>query len=251
MRIFLFFCCILGALAHAFENKISLPILEVHEQTITTPAMNLRRGESGFVLHQLDSTHTMMLARAVVVRVEDSRATLALRPLELFENRAMPLPLLAPQVGDQVVLRAFYNRAFIIAPNQQVYRAIAAQYPNIEWLHPDLFAAFLANQGRAAPTMEHFHEICNAYATDIVYLVRENSGELRDCRTFALLRRDTIASNEEQIKPFFSRLGNMERSWIGFLRRDPQVIDYYRYYDDLIHEFARANKDIADVIEQK
>lgn len=249
MRILLFllFC----ALASAFENKISLPILEAEEQFVFTPAMNLRRGESGFVLHQLDSTHTMMLARAVVVAIEDSRAKLALRPLELFDNPSMPLPLLAPQVGDQVVLRAFYNRAFAIAPNQQIYRAITAQYPNIEWLHPDLFAAFLANQGRAAPTMEHFHEICNAYATDIVYLVRENIGELRDCRTFALLRQDRIPSGEEQIKPFFSRLGNMERSWLGFLRRDPQMIDYYRYYNALIHEFARANRDIADVIEQQ
>lgn len=250
MRLFLFFL-LFCALAHAFENKISLPILEVSGQTITTPAMNLRRGESGFVLHQLDSTHSMMLARAVVVAIEDSRATLALRPLELFENRSMPLPLLAPKVGDQVVLRAFYNRAFAIAPNQQIYRAITAQYPNIEWLHPDLFAAFLANQGRAAPTMEHFREICNAYATGVVYLVRENIGELRDCQTFALLRQDAISSNEEQIKPFFSRLGNMERSWIGFLRRDPQVIDYYRYYNEIVHEFARANRDIADVIEQK
>lgn len=249
MRIFFFllFC----AFAGAFENKISLPILEVSEQTITTPAMNLRRGESGFVLHQLDSAHAMILARAVVVAIDDNRARLALQPLELFDNPSMPTPLLTPEVGDQVILRVFYNRAFAIAPNQQVYRAVTAQYPNIEWLHPDLFAAFLANQGRAAPTMEHFREICNAYATGVVYLVRENVGELRDCQTFAILHSDSLPSSEEQIKPFFSRLGNMERSWLGFLRRDPKITNYYHYYDSLVHDFARANRDIADVIEHR
>lgn len=248
-----FFVLLLCAFAWAFEARVALPILEVNDQTLITPAMDLRRGESGFVVHELDSLHSMIIARAVVVGVQNNRATLALQPYRVFDNASMPLPLNTPQVGDQAIFRAFSNRAFAIAPNQQVYQAVVARYPNIEWFHPDLFAAFLANQGRAAPTMEHFREICDAYAVGVVYLVRKNLGELRDCQTFAVLKQDLLdVEPSEPMKPFFSRLGNMERSWIGFLRRDPKMTDYFQYYDNLIREQARKDRmGIAHIIDNR
>lgn len=242
MLVRFFYALLLVGFLNAFDKRISLPILETQNHDIYTNSTDLRIGESGFVIRQFDQQHSMIISRAVVVAIENDRAKLSLLPYQLFENQSMPLPMLVPQKDDYVIFRAFFNRAFLIAPNQQLYLDVTERYSNVEWLHPDLFAAFLMSQGKSAPSLADFKEICSLYATGVVYLIRSNQGELRDCQSFALLKQDTLnTNNSEQMKPFFSRLGNIERSWIGFLLGDAKIGDYYLYYNDVIRGAAESN----------
>lgn len=239
MTLALFFSASLFA-ASPFGDKIIVPILELDSSAPShayTPAMDLQVGESGEILRWLDEDRSTIIARAAVVEIKEGRAKIAFESFDALNQPSFPAPLLTPQAHDKVVFRAFYDRAFLITPNQDLHQKIQAAYPEITWQHPDLFASYLLDKGHHAPNTEDFRHICEAYNAGIVYIVNLNEGQARDCRTFALIRKDYItghATPEDRMKPFFSRLGDIEPSWFSFIIGNVEVGDYYLYYDALL-----------------
>ncbi|MGP1449533.1 MAG: plasminogen-binding N-terminal domain-containing protein [Wolinella sp.] len=224
--------------ASPFGNKIAVPILELDGNGFAyVPAFDLRVGESGEIIRWLDRDHSVIIARAAVVELNNGRAKVAFERFDTLDQRAFPDPQFTPQKNDEVIFRAFYDRAFLIAPSQELYQKVQSAYPEVSWQHPDLFASHLLDKGNHAPNIKDFRDICNAYNAGIVYIVNLNEGQARDCQTFGLLKHDYITGRvavEERMKPFFSRLGNVEQSWFSFIVGGVAVDDYYRYYDALL-----------------
>ena len=132
---------------------------------------------------------------------------------------------------------AFNDRAFLIAPTQEIYEKINAAYPDVTWLHPDLFAAYLMDIGHTAPVKGDFRQICLQYATGVVYLVNLNEGQVLDCQTFSVLKKDYITGRapiQERVLPFYSRIGDVNSNWFSYIINDVKTQDYYLYFDALL-----------------
>ncbi len=226
--------------ASSFGERLTLPILEVSAQekhTAYIPALDLKVGESGEILRELAGGHSVIIARAQVVEIKEGRAKITFEKLDSLAQNYFPEPELTPQKEDKTLWRTFYDRALLIAPSQELYIHVRDSYPQIRWQHPDLFVSYLLEEREHAPSREDFRHICNAYNIGILYIIASGKGEARDCQTFALLRQDPIAKDapkEEQIRPFFSRLGNVEQSWFNAVFGGAEVKDYYLYYDELL-----------------
>ena len=136
-----------------------------------------------------------------------------------------------------MVFRSFNDRAFLIAPTQDIYEKVRNAYPDVTWLHPDLFAAYLMDIGHTAPVKGDFRKICAQYATGVVYIVNLNEGQALDCQTFSLIKKDYITGRapiEERMLPFFSRIGSTNQEWFSYLINDKRTQDYYIYFDALL-----------------
>ncbi len=221
--------------AHSLGNRVSVPILEVHDDKVFVPAMDLKIGETGFILHYFNEEHYAIIARAFVVGLRNNQAEMVFKHFDTFEHNSFPHLALKPKIGDKIVLRNFYHRAFAITPNQETYIALTNQYNSVEWLHPDLFVTYLMGKSKSAPRVQDFQKICDIYAVGVIYIVLNHNVEARDCQSFGLLYKDSLQNNsDEQIHPFFSRFGNIKRSWIGFFTGDKKIEDYDIYYKNLM-----------------
>lgn len=228
------------AFASPFGNKIIVPIIALDEDSAHyayVPAFNLKVGESGEIIRWFDKEHSGIVARTAVIEIQNDRAKIAFEPFVGLEQSAFPTPTLMPQKNDEVIFRNFNDRAFLIAPTQDIYEKIKAAYPEITWLHPDLFAAYLMDVGHAAPVRGDFRKICTQYAAGIVYMVNLNEGQALDCQTFSVVKKDYITGRapiEERMLPFFSRIGSSNQEWFSYLFNDVKTQDYYVYFDALV-----------------
>ncbi len=228
------------AFASPFGNKLIVPIVEMDEDSqhyAYVPAFDLKVGESGEIIRWFNKDRTGIVAKAAVIEIKDNKAKIAFESFKGFEQKAFPIPLLTPQKGDEVIFRAFNDRAFLIAPTQEIYEKINAAYPDVTWLHPDLFAAYLMDIGHTAPVKGDFRQICLQYATGVVYLVNLNEGQVLDCQTFSVLKKDYITGRapiQERVLPFYSRIGDVNSNWFSYIINDVKTQDYYLYFDALL-----------------
>ncbi len=240
-KYYVFFCFFSTLLfSSPFGNKIIVPIVEMDKDSkhyAYVPAFDLRVGESGEIIRWFDREHSGIVAKAAVIEIQENLAKIAFEPFEGLEQSAFPTPILMPQKNDEVIFRSFNDRALLIAPTQDIYEKIKAVYPEITWLHPDLFAAYLMDVGHTAPVKGDFRKICAQYAVGIVYMVNLNEGQALDCQTFSVVKKDYITGRapiEERMLPFFSRIGSNNQEWFSYLFNDVKTQDYYVYFDALV-----------------
>lgn len=231
-----------GAFANAspFGKKLIVPIVDLDKDAkhyAYVPAFDLKVGESGEIVRWFTKEHSAIVAKAAVVEIKDGRAKIAFEPFEGLEQGAFPAPILFPKKSDEVIFRAFNDRAFLVAPSQEMYEKIKTAYPEVVWLHPDLLAAYLMDVGHASPVKGDFRRVCTQYAVGIVYLVTLNGGEALDCQTFTSLKKDYITKQvpaNEQMLPFFSRIGIDNQSWFSYWINGARSRGYYLYFDALL-----------------
>jgi len=225
------------AYAQDFGSMAAYPLVKIDEKRNEAylNTGNLKKGESGLIIRWFDNSHASIVASMVVVESKDNEAKIAFKVFDALEQDAFPVPLLSPKVNDEVIVRGFYNRALLIAPDQNIYQKVISEYKKMSWIHPDLFAAFLIQEGKNAPSKSDFRRFCDFYSVGLVYMVNMNKGQVVDCQTFTVLHEDYITGrvkDEDTVKPFFSRIGNIENAWLDFITDD--VENYYSYYDSLM-----------------
>lgn len=242
--IFLIVFIFMGFLsADDFGSRFAYPVQKVENDHVYINYTVLEKGESGYILRWFDPDHAAIVARVAVEGVENNETKLIFKPFNGVKNDAFPTAELTPKRGDEVLLRDHYDRALLIAPSQELYRKIVDTYKNTNWTHPDLFASELVKHGTIRPTRNDFRDFCNAYAVGLVYFINGTRGELRDCMSFAVLKTDYIsglAPKNERMKPFFSRIGNIDAGWLDFLNSD--IGDFYSYYRYLLDKKEDTNE---------
>lgn len=218
-----------------FGSRAAFPVKKVDGDMLYTNKYDFKEGESGYVIRWFDSEHAAIVASVIVKEIKGDDTLFIFKPYRGLHNDAFPTAELSPRVGDEVFVRSNYKRALLISPNLELYQKLTTAYKDTNWIHPDLFASELVKSGTNRPTKKDFRNFCNAYAVGVVYFINGTKGEVRDCHTFTVLHTDYItglAPKNERMRPFFSRIGDIEAGWLSFLNSDTG--DFYQYYHDLL-----------------
>jgi len=146
-KIFLFTILLTSIFADIKANKESI-IINSSQRTATIKDIDVPVGSSGIVIHYFDKEHSTVVARAELIK----KNKIAYRLFDTLKQENLPTPKILPKNGDKVILNYLYDRGLIIAPNYKTYKNIINNYNEIEWLHPDLFAAELSREKNPAPT---------------------------------------------------------------------------------------------------
>lgn len=234
MRQIIALCVFLTNLIFAFDiGVLKLTIQEVNEDEktlILSPSdKEVLVGETGIIVHKISSG--IISNSVTITEVQSDKILAKYEKFTLLEQKYLPTPVIKPKKGDEVVLRSFYSRGFVVAPNQKVYDAIKALYPKIHFVSSDLLIADVGGKGIIDPSKNGFKELCKIYSVGLIAIYASNGVNLLDCQSFEVLERSTLENPEpkEMMYPLFARVE--AKSFWDFLR--PKK-DYFKEYDKLL-----------------
>lgn len=190
---------------------------------------------SGIVMHSFDNSTSTIVARVDVVEKKDGIAKLRFDVYKMSAQSAFPIPGVLPSVGDKVILNYLYDRALIVAPNKKVFKEITSHFKNIEWIHPDISAAYLANNFKPNPEREDFQEICKANTTSLIFFALDYTGYFVDCHNFKVLKKYKGSRIQKVQVPFYTRVPDIETSWFLW-NGGAQISDYSGHYKSIIRK---------------
>lgn len=234
MKKFLALFLSLSVLVFAFDiDVLKLTIQEVNEdeKTLVLSASNkeVLVGETGIIVHKISSG---IISNSVLITdVQSDKILAKYDKFTLLEQKYLPTPIVKPKKGDEVILRSFYARGFIVAPNQKLYDSIKALYPKIHFVSSDLLIADVGGKGIIDPSKKGFAELCKIYSVGLIAIYASNGVNLLDCQSFEVLERNAMENPDpkEVMYPLFARVP--ARSFWDFIR--PKK-DYFKEYDKLL-----------------
>lgn len=226
-------CSVLNA------SSITAPLLDIEENRAAIVAENLREGMSGFIVRQFDATHSAIIANARVEKINPSnhRAILEISEYSGLRQNALPSGNWSPKVSDIAVLAYDYERALLIAPNDDTYDAITKSITGLEWIHPDNFTTFLSFEGHQTPLVEDFKRYCTANSVGLLYIQSAENLFTLDCKSFTVLQTAPFNKvSEKEQTPFYSRIPTIRAAWWG--KGSSSLDSYEPYY---LEEIALNN----------
>jgi len=222
-----------SANAKSIFDKYSTEVLEINgRNAVIKSSQNIVLGSSGIVTHTFENGVSTIVAAARVVKIDNGNATIRFEVFKQSAQAAFPKPGILPAVGDKVTLNYLYNRALIVAPNYKVYKEVTKHFKDIEWIHPDIVAAYLAKIYRPNPDREVFEKICKVNSAGIIFFALNRNGYFVDCSNFEVLKKVKTASIKRAQVPFYTRIENIETSWLKW--GGSNITDYNSYYMNLI-----------------
>lgn len=232
---FLFNLFVLFSFIFAIEIKpIKLTITSVDANKKTLNLKNdgkgeVSVGESGVIVHKIGAG--IISNSVVITQVDGDKISATYEPFTLLEQKYLPTPVVKPKEGDEVILRSFYARGFIVAPNQKVYENIKAKFPNIYFASSDLMIADIGGKGILDPSKKAFQEMCKIYSVGLLAIYASNGVNLLDCQSFQILERQSLDNPDpkEVMYPFFARVE--AKSFWDWIKRKR---NYFEEYDKLI-----------------
>lgn len=218
----------------AFESKPhELTILEVDpkKQTLILKADQtpFHIGETGIIVHNIGSGIISNLITITQITQEEIYANYEV--FTLLDQKYLPTPIIAPKAGDKVIMRSFYSRGFIVAPNQKLYENIKLKFPDIAFVSSDLMIADINNKGIIDPSKKGFSALCTFYSVGILMIYASNGLNILDCQSFKILETQALENpDKDQLNyPFFARIAP-KSFWDAFRSQK----DYFTEYDKLL-----------------
>ena len=234
-RAILIFSIIITTLsASGLYSDYKSPILNIERNRATIKdSKDIVVGSSGIVMHKFSDDTTTIIARVDVINKSNGKATLKFRTYKALKQQALPVPSIAPAVGDKVILNYMYDRALIVAPNYKVYHEITKHFKNITWIHPDIIGAYLARQYRPNPDRKLFQTMCRQNVASLIFFALTDEAVFVDCNNFKIVKKLKGGKITTAQLPFYTRIRGIDTSWFNFGSKN--MDSYSNYYKGLIN----------------
>lgn len=223
---------------------MKLPILAVDEEssTVTVEAEKVDLGVSGFIVHNIAPGHNSILKNVVVTLCDakTKKVTLKMSDFDALKNNALPKGEWKPKVGDTVILAFGYDRAFMLAPSEEIFYKISKSV-NVQWVHPDIFATILSYRGHPTPQKEDFDAFTTSASVGIIFIYLDEKVYTIDAKSFAILSiTDTPMIQDNEVLPFYTRVEEIDAAWWG--AGSSPLEEYAPHYYELLVEHNADNK---------
>ncbi len=232
--IFIFSILICALNANGLYKDFKTNILSISGNRATIKnSKDIVVGSSGIVIHKFGNNTSSIIARVDVIDKSGDKATLEFHTYKALKQAALPIPGIAPKVGDKVILNYMYDRALIVAPNYKIYSEITKHFKNITWIHPDVAGAYLAEHYRPNPDRKVFQKICKQNVASLIFFALNNEAVFVDCNNFKIVKRLKGGRVKNAQLPFYTRIKGIDTSWFSFSSK--KMDSYSNYYKKLIN----------------
>ncbi|MEA2112019.1 MAG: plasminogen-binding N-terminal domain-containing protein [Campylobacterota bacterium] len=225
-----------------FGSMIKAPVFGVKENQGTIKIDMIQEGVSGFLVRHFNDDHSAIIANIMVVAfdADSAEATVEFTPYNGLKQNALPNGTWLPRDGDEAQLAFAYNRAFLIAPNREIYQDITSRAKSIDWVHPDTFATTLSYFGHPTPLAEDMQKYCNVSTIGLLYIYAAETLFTLDCKSLNVLQITTVQNDHKAVKlPFYSRIDTIREAWWG--EGSSLLQEYDPYYIDLLKKHNKNN----------
>jgi len=227
MRIFLvvslLFLSVL--MADFYPSTVQSSVAGIKGKSITLTRGFPAKGMSGIVMHNFGKD-LQAITSYLKYNGGKSATLIANEPIHHDE-----LPAVKPKirVNDRVIGGYLYDNILVLAPNANIYAKIISS-ANKNWIHPDLYAMFLSQEGEQYPTKENLQKFANEYQVGLVYIVKRNKAVLYDPVSRRYVSQKTIGGLPAKGQvPFYMRIGTIKAGW--FSKKAPG--NYYQLMNSI------------------
>ena len=208
-----------------FPQTIQTSITSIDNKSLTLSSAFPVNGMSGVIVHNYGNEVEAVTARVV----QDSSSNARLVPNDIIKHDKLPTINTEAIVGDTVIGGYLYNNVLVLAPDSKTYADIISS-DNKNWIHPDLYALFLANYGDNVPTKQNLKSFAKKYQVGLIYIVSNGTAKLLDPISGKIVAQKSISNLPEKGKaPFFMRFDEIDS---GLFSRD-NTKSYYQIMDNL------------------
>ena len=223
---------VFGADSNLSRNIISLKIPAQDDfSNIKIPALGLKVGESGIISREVNGNE-FIIAEAQVDSINEGVAVVKISEFTKMREKYLPKPQGKVAQGDKITFRILYDKALLIAPNQSAYQAIVDRFSDIDFLHSDIFATYLAKEGENMPSIADFARFCAKFDIGLVFVAGQKSLDILNCQSFKILDSSPLSLGDSNaVAPFFTRIS---KETIDDIFSVKKFEPYFAYFEGLI-----------------
>lgn len=237
-----------------FAGVIKTPILSVDtvNNLVTIKVNKIDIGVSGFLVHRLSQRTSSILKSLEVLEYNEATqiATLKMLKFDSLTQNSLPTGNWNVEVGDIAILAYGYNRALLIAPNEEIYYRITKATKQVHWLHPDIFTTILSFNGHPTPLKSDFAAMSNATSVGLIFFYLHQKLFTVDAKNMKVINISDAALNQTKVElPFYNRIDKIDAAWFG--EGSNELKEYEPYYCDLLIENNPSNTEIQKICSRK
>lgn len=194
-----------------FPQTVHTSISKVTKGSVVLKKAFPVNGMSGVVVHRYSPELKAITNRLTQI----SQANVKLVEGDIIEHDALPTINTAVKAGDKVIGGYLYSNVLLLAPDAKTYAKVTSYYKK-NWIHPDLFALFLANEGDTVPTKENLAKFAKSYQVGLIAIISQNKVKLLDPisgHTVSQRKMGGLPSKGQA--PFYMRFDKIDAGWFS------------------------------------
>jgi hypothetical protein len=220
-------------------KAIGTKIDNIENNKTTINIGNLIVGQSGIVVHIYDNDKRLVVSNAKVISSNENSSIVEFFKFDDLKQDAVPTSKREVSKNDVLVLNYMYNSSLLIAPNLNSFQAVRDNFKLNNFIHSDIFAAKLKVEHNPYPKKEDIQNFAIEQNLGTIFMVIENKVFILDTKTFTILDSYLINyENKESIKPFYTRIEDIEEtifSWSYFdFFSGKKSVTYDDYYKKIL-----------------
>ena len=194
-----------------FPSTVNTSVSNISGQNITMNRSFPVNGMSGIVIHNYGNNIKAITSRVV----QTSKGQAKMVDNDVIQHDELPTINTSVARGDKVIGGYLYNNVLVLAPDASTYAKVTSSY-NKQWIHPDLYAIFLSQEGDAGPTKENLSSFAEKYHVGLVYIVKKGSAVLLDPISGKHVGKKGMSGNPAKAQfPFFMRFDKIDSGWFS------------------------------------
>jgi len=204
-----------------FPSTIHTSISATGENSVSLASPFPVNGMSGVVIHNYGNA----LEAITDYLVQTSSQGNAKRIHHtIIHHDKLPTIKTAITSGDKVIGGYLYNNVLLLAPDADTYAKVTALHSK-NWIHPDLYALFLSQEGEATPSKENLAAFAKAYQVGLIYIIKNGSAILLDPISGNIVGEKTMTGLPTKTQfPFYMRFDEIQTGWFSKSGKG----DYYK-----------------------
>ena len=189
-----------------FPQTVHTSISKVSGKTVILNHPFPVNGMSGVVVHNYGNDLEAITSRIV----QNSSGQALLLDSDIVHHDELPTINTPVRSSDKVIGGYLYRNVLLLAPDAQTYAKITSIYDR-KWIHPDLFALFLAKEGDTVPTKSNLAAFAKAYQVGLVFIVGNGTAKLLDPISGKIVgQKSMVGLPAKGEAPFFMRFDEIE-----------------------------------------
>jgi hypothetical protein len=195
-----------------FPSTVQTSISAVKKNNVSITKALPVNGMSGIVIHNYGNS-LEAITSYLTQTSSDGKAKLIGR--DILQHDELPTINTTVSAGDKVIGGYLYNNVLLLAPDANTYAKITSAHSK-KWIHPDLFALFLAQEGDAHPTKANLAAFAKEYQVGLIYIVRNGSAVLLDPISGQFVGKKVMSNLPAQGDyPFHMRFEKIDAGWFS------------------------------------
>ncbi len=195
-----------------FPSTVQTSISGVGENSVSLSSALPVNGMSAIVIHNYGNELEAITSRLTQT---SSDGNAKLLDIDIIHHNELPTIKTAVASGDKVIGGYLYSNVLLLAPDADTYAKITESHAK-KWIHPDLYALFLSQEGEGKPSRENLAAFAKAYQVGLIYIVRSGSAVLLDPISGKIVGQKAMGNLPAKAQyPFYMRFDEIQTGWFS------------------------------------